>query len=90
MQESKKLDKYIDFARELKKYVESDGDSDTAHIWSTRNNFKVYRKASKEIHDCEEEFRPGRAWLSWDRLEYEEESWRVTKTCCHLVYSEGH
>ena len=38
LKESEKRDKYQDFAWELRKYIEHEGDGDTNCNWCTRNN----------------------------------------------------
>ena len=44
LKESEKRDKYLDFARELKKTMKHEGDSDTNCYWCTWNS---YQKISK-------------------------------------------
>ena len=43
IKESKKIDRYLDLARELKT-MEHEGDGDTKSIWCTSNSTKVLKK----------------------------------------------
>ena len=61
LKESKKRDKYLDLARELKKTMGHKGDSDTNCNWCTWNNPQRSDKRK---------WRFGNKWTSGDHLDY--------------------
>ena len=50
MKENEKTEKYLNLARELKKRVEQEGDSDTNHNWCTWNRLGEKSSPFRLLH----------------------------------------
>ena len=74
------IDKYLDFARELKK-LQNMSDSDTNCSWCTWNGPQRLGKGTERNENQMED---------WDHPDYRivENSWRPEKTCCPSNSSE--
>ena len=82
MNENKKLDKYLDFARDLRKLKNTGVTVIPIFIGSLE-------KRAERVGGLEEgESRPSLLQHCWDRLEYWEESWRLEETCYQLDFCE--
>ena len=82
IEESKKINKYLTLARELKKIMEHEDDGDNNCSWckGLEKDWKNWKS--------EEEMRQSGPQHCSDRLEYSEESWTPEETFSHWNSSE--
>ena len=96
LKESKKKNKYLDLARELKKIVEHENDSDTSYnkcFWYSHQRIVTKTGGLEEIMRRVETVQITALLRSkllhfWKRPEYWEESWRLEETFSHSNFSE--
>ena len=79
LNKSGKRDKYLDLAREMKKYMKHEGDYDTKSCLCTWNNPQKIGESTGRL---------GNKRTSGDTQEYLQKSWRFDETCCHLNSNE--
>ena len=86
LKETKKEDKYLDLARELKKTNQLwNGDGDTNYNWCT---WYSHQRISKGTGGLGNKRTCGNIPHCWDRPEYWEESWRLEEACCHSNFND--
>ena len=86
---NRKMDKYQDLAREIKKLWNWKETVILMIDWASETIAKNLLNRMRD-EKSQEELRLSRQQHWWDWLEYLEESWRAEKTCCHLIFSENH
>ena len=70
IKENKKIDKYLDLTRELKKVMKHEGDSDSSHSYSSWNDPQIPGKETGRTGDQKKTIQTGILR-------------RVLETCCH-------
>ena len=71
LKEREKKDEYLDLAKELKK------------LWDMKVTIRKDYKRNWTNWKLEDEWKPSKLHLCWERTEYWEDSWGVEVTCCH-------
>ena len=61
IKESKKKNKYLDLAREIKKVIEYKGDGDTDYNWCTWNSCQRFGKGTERVKNQR---------INWDHTNY--------------------